>query len=295
MRMTCQMRCFLRGWRSVVSAIGRNMLIGCALLALLLSGCHMPSPQPKPVLPRQQVAAGITLEGHDVGGMDSAALTALLEQLAQDREIRPQNAFFDEGGDIRTGRSGTILAKRRTAFLVLTSPPGASLSALWETAEPDITGRMLSQAAVLGAYATPILDNSPGRRQNMRLTAKLISNTIITAGREFSFNTVVGEPTLARGFREAAIIGAGGRREQGIGGGMCQLSSTLYNAVLAGGLAVTERHPHSRPVDYVPPDKDATTFTDKDFRFVNHTPEPVIIRALVTNEQVIVDIRHLPQ
>ena len=277
----------------MVSAIGRGIIAGCALLALLLSGCHMLFPQPKPILPRQQVAAGITLEGYDVGGMDSAALMALLEQLAKERETPPRNAFFDEGGDIRPGRSGTILAKGRTSFLVLTSPPGASLTALWETTEPDITARMLSQATVLGACATPILDNSPGRRQNMRLTAKLISNTIIAAGREFSFNRVVGEPTPARGFREAAIIGAGGRREQGIGDGMCQLSSTLYNAVLAGGLAVMERHPHSRPVDYVPPDKDATTFTDKDFRFVNNTREPVIIRALVTDEQVIVDIRHL--
>jgi vancomycin resistance protein YoaR len=76
---------------------------------------------------------------------------------------------------------------------------------------------------------------------------------------------------------------------------MCQVSSTLYNAVLDAGLPVVERHPHSQPVSYVPPGRDATTYTDKDLRFVNSRREPLVVRAQVAGgARLVVDLWALP-
>ncbi|HBS58329.1 MAG TPA: vancomycin resistance protein, partial [Firmicutes bacterium] len=73
-------------------------------------------------------------------------------------------------------------------------------------------------------------------------------------------------------------------------GGVCQISSTLYNAVMAGNLTVTERHPHSKPVDYIAAGKDATTSDDKDFKFRNNRQGPLIIHVLVTGAAVKAEI-----
>jgi vancomycin resistance protein YoaR len=129
--------------------------------------------------------------------------------------------------------------------------------------------------------------------ENIRLTAALLNNAAIAPGDEFSFNRRTGEPTRERGFRPAVVF-VDGREEKELGGGMCQVSSTLYNAVLAAGLRVVERHPHSRPVSYVPPGLDATTYTDKDLRFVNTTRRPLILRALVAGKKLTVDLFALP-
>jgi vancomycin resistance protein YoaR len=76
---------------------------------------------------------------------------------------------------------------------------------------------------------------------------------------------------------------------------MCQVSSTVYNAALMAGLKITERHPHSQPVSYVPAGRDATTFTDKDLRFMNSTRHPLILRVCIAGKMVKADIFSLPQ
>ncbi len=158
---------------------------------------------------------------------------------------------------------------------------------------PALTAAALAAARPAGAYTTTILDASPDRLENIRLTAALLNNAAIAAGDEFSFNRRTGEPTRERGFRPATVF-VDGRHEEEVGGGMCQVSSTLYNAVLAAGLRVTERHAHSRPVAYVPPGKDATTYTDKDLRFVNTTRRPLVMRAYVAGKKLTVELLALP-
>lgn len=143
-------------------------------------------------------------------------------------------------------------------------------------------------------YETPILDDGPDRVGNISLTANLLNNTIIGPGQEFSFNALTGEPTVERGFRHAVVL-QNGQKVQGIGGGMCQVSSTVYKAALEAGLNVSERHSHSQPVSYVPIGRDATVFTDKDLRFLNSTRHTLMLRVFIIDKQVKADIWELPE
>ena len=97
---------------------------------------------------------------------------------------------------------------------------------------------------------------------------------------EFSFNKTVGRRTAEAGFRQAKII-VNGEYVLGVGGGVCQVSTTLYNAALKSGVAVTEYHPHSLRVSYVPPSRDAMVSTECDLQLYNPHPFPVCLTAQV--------------
>jgi vancomycin resistance protein YoaR len=179
-----------------------------------------------------------------------------------------------------------------TVQQVMDAPPSAAVTPVYRQTAASVTAAGLKQARRLGACRTEILDRTPARVHNIRLAAALINNTVIEPGYEFSFNRRLGEPTADRGFLPATIF-AEGRLEQDVGGGVCQVSSTVYNAALAAGLTITERHPHSRPVAYVPPGRDATTYTDKDLRFINSTRRRIIVRSLLTSGGLAADIWEL--
>lgn len=265
----------------------------CGLLAvvfLLLAGCGRP-PAPRP---EGRVAAGVTVEGVAVGGLYRSEAAAALQELAARRYTPPVPArFADADGAVVAEENGRLLDVAATVEATLTAPAGIETAAVYRPVAPAVTAATLAAARKAGGATTPILDDSPGRVENIRLTAALINNTAIAPGEEFSFNRRTGEPTPQRGFRTATVL-VDGRREQEVGGGMCQVSSTLYGAVLDAGLTVTERHPHSVPVSYAPPGRDATTYTDKDLRFVNSARRPLILRAVVAAKSLTVDIFALP-
>lgn len=117
------------------------------------------------------------------------------------------------------------------------------------------------------------------RTENVRLSASLVDGTILMPGQEFSYNTVVGERSIERGFQIAKVYQSG-KVVDGLGGGICQTSSTLYNAVLYADLEITERRNHSLPVSYVKPGRDATVvYGTTDFRFKNNQKTPIKIEA----------------
>ena len=117
------------------------------------------------------------------------------------------------------------------------------------------------------------------RTENVRLSASLINGTILMPGQEFSYNTVVGERSIERGFQIAKVYQSG-KVVDGLGGGICQTSSTLYNAVLFADLEITERRNHSLPVSYVNLGRDATVvYGTTDFRFKNNQKAPIKIEA----------------
>jgi len=126
------------------------------------------------------------------------------------------------------------------------------------------------------------------RHQNIVLALMSINNHIVWPGETFSFNGVVGPRTPERGYRPAPVMGGDGI---GFGGGVCQVSTTLYNAVLAAGLKVVERHPHSSRVPYVAAGKDATVvYGAQDLRFLNNLSHPVIIKAGISRGKIAVYI-----
>ncbi len=257
---------------------------------LLAAACGLrPAPRPE-----ARIAAAVTVEGVAVGGLTPGEAAAALRELAARRYVPAVDARFADGdGSVVPEQAGRLLDVAATATAALTAPAGSELAAVYRPLAPVVTAEALKSARRAGTYTTPILDSSPDRLENIRLTAALLNNAAIAPGDEFSFNRRTGEPTRERGFRPAVVF-VDGREEEELGGGMCQVSSTLYNAVLAAGLRVVERHPHSRPVSYVPPGLDATTYTDKDLRFVNTTRHPLILRALVAGKKLTVDLFALP-
>ncbi|KPU45731.1 vancomycin B-type resistance protein VanW [Oxobacter pfennigii] len=138
----------------------------------------------------------------------------------------------------------------------------------------------------IGAYETSLMDKSSKRSKNISLASKQINGYVVNPGETFSFNQVVGERTKERGFLSAKII-VNGKYDEGTGGGVCQLSSTLFNAVKKSNLEIVERHPHSKKVAYVGEGRDAAVnYGSLDFKFKNNKDYPVQIKAGVKNGKV---------
>lgn len=120
----------------------------------------------------------------------------------------------------------------------------------------------------ISAYTTYFNQNEGGRCENIEIAAALIDGVTIQPYGEFSFNATVGRRTAEAGFRQAKII-VGGEYALGVGGGVCQVSTTLYNAALKSGLQATEFHPHSLRVGYVDPSRDAMVSSQSDLKLYN--------------------------
>ena len=133
----------------------------------------------------------------------------------------------------------------------------------------------------LSTYTTNYKTSEVERSENVRLAAETINNVILMPGQEFSYNNVLGERTTERGYKIAKVYEEG-QVVDGLGGGICQVSSTLYNAVVKAGLEVLERKNHSLPVAYVKLGRDATvSYGTLDFRFRNNLQYPVRIESTV--------------
>lgn len=132
----------------------------------------------------------------------------------------------------------------------------------------------------LSTFSTPIKSDSPARSTNLQITCSKINNQIIEKNSEFSFEKIVGKSTPEQGYQKAEVF-VNKEIVYAYGGGNCQVSSTLYNAVLAiPQLTVTERHPHGRKVTYVPEGKDAAvSYGSLDFKFINNTGFKIKIYA----------------
>ncbi|SHG81280.1 Vancomycin resistance protein YoaR, contains peptidoglycan-binding and VanW domains [Thermosyntropha lipolytica DSM 11003] len=155
---------------------------------------------------------------------------------------------------------------------------------------PRVKAEDFKNIGLLSSYTTWYDVSLLDRSHNLAMAAKAIDGKVILAGEVFSFNEVVGERTFANGYRDALVI-IGGKFMPGTGGGVCQVSSTLYNAVLLAGLPVVERHNHTLAVAYVPLGFDATVaYGLQDFKFKNSTPDPLYIRSEIGNGSLTVYI-----
>ncbi len=151
----------------------------------------------------------------------------------------------------------------------------AAQSAIPRIRDGDIFGL----TDVLGECVTLFDAASEGRAANIARAAGLIDGLLLEPGDTFSFNSAISPADHRGGFRKAPMI-ADGRMVEDYGGGVCQVATTLYGSVLLSGLEIVERHPHSRPVKYVPPGLDATVAEGlADFRFRNNLDRPVYIMS----------------
>lgn len=148
-----------------------------------------------------------------------------------------------------------------------------------------------SRATTIGSYSTKITDKTPERLNNIQIGVSTLNGSIIKKGETFSFNDRLGKRTEDKGYQEAIIFDGHGNKEKGLGGGICQISSTLYNAALAANLEITERHQHSKQVPYIEEGKDATvSYNAEDLKIYNKLNRSVRILANIENDELIIKI-----
>ncbi|NLK00685.1 MAG: VanW family protein [Clostridia bacterium] len=151
-----------------------------------------------------------------------------------------------------------------------------------------------SKPKPIGKYTTYFNKFNKNRTENIHLACKRLNNTVVKPGEIFSFNRATGPRGAANGYKES-IIFKGGKKVLEAGGGVCQVSSTLYNAALDAGMKIVERHPHSLYVDYVPVNKDATVYYGYlDFKFKNTTPHCIQVRGDVIGNQLTASLNKIP-
>lgn len=151
---------------------------------------------------------------------------------------------------------------------------------------PNVTTNMIGTEAfpdMLSNFSTKYDASNKNRTTNLILAAKKINGTVLMPGETFSYNKVVGERTIAAGYKEAPIY-VNGRVEDGLGGGICQITTTLYNAVLYANLEVIERTNHQFVPSYANASRDATVvYGAIDFKFKNNREYPIKITCSVAN------------
>ena len=147
----------------------------------------------------------------------------------------------------------------------------------------------------IATFSTKIYSKDSARQNNIKITCNTLNNTTVKNGATFSFCSTVGKATTAKGYQEADVYDHNGNKTKGLGGGNCQVSSTLYNAVLAvSSLKVTERHEHSNDVPYVKDGKDAAVaYGSYDFKFVNNTGNDIKIKASTDGSSVTISINSI--
>ncbi len=162
---------------------------------------------------------------------------------------------------------------------------------------PSIDSPPTISEEILGAFSTKIYNPDSARQNNINITCNTLNDTIVKNGETFSFCNTVGQATSAKGYQKADIFDKNGNKKKGLGGGNCQISSTLYNVVLSiPQLSVTERHKHSNYVPYIEKGKDAAVaYGSYDFKFVNQTGSDIKIVASSDGNSVSVAINKLVQ
>jgi vancomycin resistance protein YoaR len=252
-------------------------------------------------LPKRQLATILQLP-HDgtkklsVGGPGA---TRYLARLGRGIDKPARNASFrvlDSGRVVvAPARAGHIVAARPTSRNIL----AAALSPSTRTARVVLTyqqpNRTTAQARAMaittrvGRYET-IYGGDPNRIHNVQLVARLIDGKLIAPGATFSFNQATGARTADKGFLEAPVI-INGELTTGLGGGVCQVSTTVFNAAYEAGLKIVDRTNHALYISHYPQGRDATVnYPDVDLKFVNDTSRWLLLRTFVGSYSLTVDL-----
>ena len=230
------------------------------------------------------------IESNRVYVYDRSNILQKLEPLRDAINIEPLNASITRKdgqfilSDSQIGRLLNIDITIDLMVAVLDSAQSGSVNAVIDELRPEYeTSDLEGVQALIGTFTTKVTPGNNGRNQNIITALSKINDVVLQPGEIFSTNKQFGPMTYANGYREAPVIVAG-QLEDGMGGGVCQVSSTLYNAVLFAELEVVERRNHSLKVSYTDWGFDATLAGDYiDFKFKNNIDSPVFIEALLVN------------
>lgn len=229
--------------------------------------------------------------------LDEEQLVKEIKKIALQVEKLPQDARVDfKQKRIVADVAGTKLDREALRKAILQRLARADFSPLeteLETVAAKLSAAKLAAVDLtepLGIFHTTFNPGQKNRTRNIELAAAALNGHVVLPGEVFSYNKVVGPRVASRGFLEAPVI-IGGKLVPDEGGGVCQVSSTLFNAVLHAGLEIVKRTPHSRPSAYIAAGRDATVAYDFiDFQFRNDYDNPVVLRSFVSGNKLTVAV-----
>jgi vancomycin resistance protein YoaR len=256
-------------------------------------------------LPQRQFASLLVLphDGSRTLAVDGPGAERYLARIGRGVNRPARNATFRvfESGRVAVvpARRGRRVAIRPTERSILAAAlsPGPRTARVVVASQPahrtTAQARAMGITTRVGRYET-IYGGDPNRIHNVQLVARLIDGTLIAPGSTFSFNRATGERTADKGFLEAPVI-INGELTTGLGGGVCQVSTTVFNAAYEAGLKITARTNHALYISHYPQGRDATVnYPDVDLRFVNDTPRWLLLRTFVGSSSLVVDLYGAP-
>ncbi|MFU0825855.1 VanW family protein [Clostridium sp.] len=230
---------------------------------------------------------------------DHKPVDDMIESISKDINTKPKEATIKSvngGFQVTEDEKGFELEKKKlsdeiAAKIKNNSTGDINIDAPIKVIESKVKAEALRKVdSKIGSFSTNYSSSSEGRATNIRLSTQSINGTVIMPGDTFSFNEVVGERTKERGYKEAGVI-INQKFDSGLGGGICQVSSTLYNALLRANIKTTERVHHSIPSTYVEMGLDATVdWGNIDLKFKNTFDYPIYIEGFTSNRNVYFNI-----
>jgi vancomycin resistance protein YoaR len=257
------------------------------------------------VIPRERIGQIVSLPS---GGETRVAFSGdgarrWLAGLARRVNRPPRNATFAvSAGSIdvvpsQHGRALDVPAARRAIERAIFSSRDRRATVAVRTTEParsTADAKAMGVTGVVGSYTTTY-GGTEGRIHNVRLVAELLDGALVAPGSRFSFNETTGERNAAKGFAEAPVI-INGELQTGIGGGVCQVSTTLFNAAFEAGLSIERRTNHALYISHYPLGRDATVnYPDIDLVFTNDTDKWLLVRTFVGPGSLTVNLYGTPQ
>ncbi len=228
---------------------------------------------------------------------DMEAIRTILAEQCTEYDVPAQNATLTRENGVfnviegQTGKGVNIEESLNVVYDYLTNQwdyEDTSIDLVIDVTEPKGNAEELSQLNdVLGTFTTSYSTSSPSRCKNVENGCRLINGTLLYPGDEFSTYNTIKPFTTENGYYPAGSY-LNGKVVDSIGGGICQVSTTLYNVVLLSELEVTERNNHSMIISYVDPSMDAAIAESagKDFRFINNLNHPIYIEGITEGKQI---------
>ncbi|MGL4912380.1 MAG: VanW family protein [Romboutsia sp.] len=219
-------------------------------------------------------------------------LSEYIQKVSKDINVEMVNAKVYVSGGIGynpsvTGKDLDIASTKESIISNIKDKKYGEIQLKVNLKEPEVTTEdVQSVNALLGQYTTKFSTGAPSRTHNIRTAAQKSSNVLLMPGEEYSYNNLTGMRTRSNGYKDAPVI-INGKLEDALGGGVCQVSTTLYNSVLSSGMKLTSITNHSLASNYVPLGRDAMVNDGgTDFKFKNPYSHPVFIKNSVGNGTV---------
>ncbi|MGE5272638.1 MAG: VanW family protein [Verrucomicrobiota bacterium] len=256
-------------------------------------------------IPRWRIATLVKLPKNGatrlrIGGPAADAFFKAKQRVVDTPARDAQFVVVTNGIRIRPSTDARVLDVPKTAEHLLAAavrPVNRMAPIVVATQPAERTTQDALAMGITGLYSsyTTTYGGVPNRIHNVQVVSHLVDNTLIAPGKEFSFNGTTGERNAAKGLLEAPVI-INGELQNGLGGGTCQVSTTVFNAAYEGGLPITARTNHALYISHYPQGRDATVnYPDIDLKFVNDTGHWLLLRTFVSSNSLTVNLYGTPQ